>query len=1466
MKSNTVGGKYKSLEWNGETLTIRGAIRQTAEGEAEGRILAAWSTLPDGFSFLVGDTTSHSGITWECILVHDKDINGDTTYIDEPGSGGSYTTYWQESNLAAKTLRLSSTGQTFIEAKDGTLSPDYIEFTANKENIGTGTTWSTSPTVTLYDAASGGSAIVQNTTESDTVYLRKADFGSNTSVTVTATAGGKSDEITVVRLIDGSDGITVVNTNQSHTLPSNGDGVVSSYSNSGTTISVYEGTTKLEYDGTGTSNGSWSLSTSQVPNSTLTIGGSDGIDISGKDALVNEHSAMADGTSTVIISYDISGKRVNGNSFTAETTQTITKASNAKTLRLSADTLTFTTAKDGSVSPNFITLVSNRQNTNSTTTWTTSPSVDLYTDATTGTTSVNGDDTVYLRKADFGSNTAVKVTATAGTLSDDVTIVGIAEGSDAITVVNTNQSHTVPATNLGVVTSGDLVGSGTTIKAFEGTTPLTFTTSTPVAGEFSASVTQSPTSTMNTFTIGGNGSNTATVPDFTSMDSGTDSVVLTYTLTVKKENGTTVTIDTTQTITKSKTGEAGSSGTSGESGTSGTSGAQGAPGTPGSPGAGIVYRGVFDGTKAYVHTTERRDVVSDGGSPSPTYYLVDNTSKNGLTTWVDPTTPGQTDWEQFGAQFESVATDILLAQEVYVDQTINIGEENASAVIALNADAPNNENPYISIGQGESQGFLADGMYFGFNAGNPVMSMVSGSTFMFYQSGSIELSDASLVGSGSIVEGAQLKIGRNTANVNNYNFTVTAGGLMSASLAYISGAVEAGEGRIGDWVIDGDTKTLRDEDSEIIFDPGSITGLPEIQMFESGDKKIIIAPRSTLSTTEAASDSITWSSTPSFTSTNVTSNGSNLGTTNIYTVESTDHFQVNAGTFTLGDITVPNLTIRHDDIATSGTGTISYPNYTPSYAGQIHGENDLNNGFYAYSGPAGGQLQAYFYLQVIDGNNGDAVIGSTLLAGAIARGDTDSYSNFVAVESGGQFSVVGNTEITLSDGTTKLAKDVTLDDKILSWDSEKEKWVSAKLSKIHKRNVDEVYKVTVDDKEIEVSDSHGFWLFGNQTNSGQVRVSNIVEGETKIWIKDGDSKKQVIVDKVERIEREEEVITFSVPQYVNYLSNNIISHNYIGGSLYWDEQLIVSSAGGVDGTDSGATVDKNLTISATTTNAKLQYRLYLTAQSSQNINVSSAGVVTLLYTNNTNHFDMTESSGIIDTFFGSSLDSSIQTEYEANFIELTAGGFQVVSNDDRFVRISRRPVTDDATKLLEVSDGHLEVTSRAFMADPANSAYNNTDAQAIFAMGNILPMNPAVATANSIGVTDGIYRPFALGRSGNKWKYLNDVDISGLAESLAGGPVTTTGTTYTNTSTTNYDSYVVLPGGVMLQFGYIYDTSTPREVVFPTQFPTALLSAGCSTLRSSSGGSGFNHVYNLSRNRMTVIIDGSRGFWWAYGK
>jgi hypothetical protein len=171
--------------------------------------------------------------------------------------------------------------------------------------------------------------------------------------------------------------------------------------------------------------------------------------------------------------------------------------------------------------------------------------------------------------------------------------------------------------------------------------------------------------------------------------------------------------------TSGTAGSGGTAGTGGSSGTAGTGGTSGNDGAPGSPGAGVVYRGLYNVSEFYFHTTERRDIVKYGG----TYYLTNNTGKSGLNTWGIP----PTDWTAFGAQFSSVATDVLFATDVFVDQTINIGADGPTPVIALNADAGNsNANPFISIGQ-TVQGYNNDGIFLGYDGGVGKLSVDSGS-------------------------------------------------------------------------------------------------------------------------------------------------------------------------------------------------------------------------------------------------------------------------------------------------------------------------------------------------------------------------------------------------------------------------------------------------------------------------------------------------------------------------------------------------------------------------------------------------------------------------------------------------------------------------------------------------------------------------------------------------------------------
>ena len=140
--------------------------------------------------------------------------------------------------------------------------------------------------------------------------------------------GSISDSVTLKELDEGSGAITAILDNEAHVLPASSTGVVSSYSNSGTTISVFEGATALDYDASGTTNGHWTVSTSQSPSSTITIGS---ISDSTNNAVVGNHSSMANGTDSVTISYAISGKTLNGTSFSFTKTQTLTKAKTGET-------------------------------------------------------------------------------------------------------------------------------------------------------------------------------------------------------------------------------------------------------------------------------------------------------------------------------------------------------------------------------------------------------------------------------------------------------------------------------------------------------------------------------------------------------------------------------------------------------------------------------------------------------------------------------------------------------------------------------------------------------------------------------------------------------------------------------------------------------------------------------------------------------------------------------------------------------------------------------------------------------------------------------------------------------------------------------------------------------------------------------------------------------------------------------
>lgn len=130
--------------------------------------------------------------------------------------GSTWATPWQfsgSSGETAKNLRLAATAQSFHFNGDGDPFPEnqVITFTASANNLVGSPTFSTTPSVTL--SGSG-----------DSRTLSVLNFGSHPMVKVTATQGGITDEITVVRLEDGATVVSGYLTNETHVVATTASG------------------------------------------------------------------------------------------------------------------------------------------------------------------------------------------------------------------------------------------------------------------------------------------------------------------------------------------------------------------------------------------------------------------------------------------------------------------------------------------------------------------------------------------------------------------------------------------------------------------------------------------------------------------------------------------------------------------------------------------------------------------------------------------------------------------------------------------------------------------------------------------------------------------------------------------------------------------------------------------------------------------------------------------------------------------------------------------------------------------------------------------------------------------------------------------------------------------------------------------------------------------------------------------
>lgn len=224
--------------WTFSTKALSGTLPTSGAGTWSTTIPASggqylWATMATAAS--VTDTDAIAYTEWAAARL--------LSYNGSDGTNGTNGTNGAD-GANAKTAILTADSLVFkANSANAVQTPDAIRLDVLKQNTTANVTWATSPTVTLYTAASGGSVVTQNTAvATSTAYLRKADFGANTKVTVTTVCDGITDAVTLVRTVDGVDAPVVAVSNPSHALPSDSAGTVavaSPYAGSGTTLQVF---------------------------------------------------------------------------------------------------------------------------------------------------------------------------------------------------------------------------------------------------------------------------------------------------------------------------------------------------------------------------------------------------------------------------------------------------------------------------------------------------------------------------------------------------------------------------------------------------------------------------------------------------------------------------------------------------------------------------------------------------------------------------------------------------------------------------------------------------------------------------------------------------------------------------------------------------------------------------------------------------------------------------------------------------------------------------------------------------------------------------------------------------------------------------------------------------------------------------------------------------------------------------
>jgi hypothetical protein len=186
----------------------------------------------------------------------------DWTNVANPIRGIAYN---GANGSSAATMTLSATGQSFTYNGNGAATPgsQTITFTANPQNL-TGTTVFVA---TKYNSAGASIGSPSLGGSGNTRTLAIADFDPAAYCRVSANLSGYQDDITVVRLQDGTSTVVGVLTNEAVTVAADSSGTVASFANAGGNFIVYQGITDV------TSSSTFSVASSSGVTISINSGG-----------------------------------------------------------------------------------------------------------------------------------------------------------------------------------------------------------------------------------------------------------------------------------------------------------------------------------------------------------------------------------------------------------------------------------------------------------------------------------------------------------------------------------------------------------------------------------------------------------------------------------------------------------------------------------------------------------------------------------------------------------------------------------------------------------------------------------------------------------------------------------------------------------------------------------------------------------------------------------------------------------------------------------------------------------------------------------------------------------------------------------------------------------------------------------------------------------------------------------------